>query len=178
MYHHIKPIPIIHTQSCILVLGLGLSHMLFYDDRPCTIISEHTSIIHTQSRILVLGLGLGHVFFHDDWPSYQSIPPSPILNHTYWYWALVLAMCCFMITDHVISHHPPLSILNHIYTYICTYMYIPQYIFITMYIWKNPIPNTQFPKRISKDPVSANILPEYWPSVAPRTPFSHMMVGF
>ena len=28
---------------------------------------------------------------------------------------------------------------------------------------KNPIPNTQFPKRISKDPVSANILPEYWP---------------
>ena len=39
---------------------------------------------------------------------------------------------------------------------------------------KNPIPNTQFPKRISKDPVSANILPEYWPSVTNlrRTLFS------
>ena len=43
-----------------------------------------------------------------------------------------------------------------------------------MYIWKNPIPNTQFQKGISKDPISANILPEYWPSVSPclMTPYS------
>merc|ERR1712015_296025 len=40
----------------------------FHDDRPCTILSKHTSIIHTQSCILVLGLGLGHVLFHDDRP--------------------------------------------------------------------------------------------------------------
>ena len=64
--HVISYQSIIHTQSHILVLGLGLGHVLFHDDRPCTILSKHTSITHTQSCILVLGLGLGHVFFHDD----------------------------------------------------------------------------------------------------------------
>ena len=64
--HVISYQSIIHTQSHILVLGLGLGHVLFHDDRPCTILSKHTSITHTQSCILVLGLGLGHVLFHDD----------------------------------------------------------------------------------------------------------------
>ena len=47
--------------------------------------------------------------------SYQSIPPSPILNHAYWYWVLAWAMCCFMMTDHVPSYQsiPPSPILNH-----------------------------------------------------------------
>ena len=100
----------------------------------------------------------------DHVPSYQSILPSSILNHAYWYWALVLAMCCFMMTDHVPSFH---IILNRPFSII----YIPStkciciYVYIFMYIWKNPIPNTQYTKRISKDPVSANILPQYWPSV-------------
>ena len=98
----------------------------------------------------------------DHIPSYQSILLSSILNHAYWYWALVLAMCCFMMTDHVPSFH---IILNRPFSII----YIPStkciciYVYIFMYIWKNPIPNTQYTKRISKDPVSANILPQYWP---------------
>ena len=133
-----KHTSIIHTQSHILVLGLGLGHMLFHDDWPHTIISKHTSIIHTQSRILVLGLGLGHVLFHDDWP------------------------CT------IFSNHPSSSILNYIYipSTKCICIYINIYIF--MYIWKNPIPNTQYTKRISKDPVSANILPQYWPIMNAR----------
>ena len=98
----------------------------------------------------------------DHVPSYHSILLSSILNHAYWYWALVLAMCCFMMTDHVPSFH---IILNRPFSII----YIPStkciciYVYIFMYIWKNPIPNTQYTKRISKDPVSANILPQYWP---------------
>ena len=55
----------------------------------------------------------------DHVPYYQSIPPSPILNHAYWYWVLAWAMYFFMITDHVISYQsiPPSSILNHAYWY-------------------------------------------------------------
>ena len=52
---------IIHTQSHIMVLGLGLGHVLFFGVWPCTFIWQHTSIIHTHSHILVLGLGLGHM---------------------------------------------------------------------------------------------------------------------
>ena len=32
---------ITHTQSRILVLGLGTCHVLFHDDRPCNILSKH-----------------------------------------------------------------------------------------------------------------------------------------
>ena len=45
MYHHMKSI---HTKFDILVLSLGLGLMLFHDDRPCTIISKHTSILITH----------------------------------------------------------------------------------------------------------------------------------
>ena len=94
----------IHTQSRILVLGLGLGHVFFHDDWPCNIISKPTSIIHTQSRILVLGLGTGHMLFHDDRPYTITSKHTSKLKHAYWYWALVWALCCFMMTDHVISH--------------------------------------------------------------------------
>ena len=53
----------------------------------------------------------------------------------------------------------------------CRYMYIPQYTmlniyvymytYVYMYIPKYQIPNTQYQKRTSKDPVSANISPQY-----------------
>ena len=79
-------------------------------------------------------------------------------HHAYWYWALVWAICCFMMIDHVISHHPQFSIYRCIY--ICT-MYlvdiciypntqcsIYMYTCIHMYIYiyqntKYPIPNTK-----------------------------------
>ena len=41
-------IHIIHNKLDILVLSLGLGLMLFHDDRPCTIISKHTSILITH----------------------------------------------------------------------------------------------------------------------------------
>ena len=136
----------------------------------CFMMTDHVpsyqTILNHAYWYWVLAWAICCFMMTDHVPSYQSIPPSPILNHTYWCWASVLAMCCFMVTDHVISHHPPSSILNHVYTYIhtCIYPNIYLYIYIYTYVYmKNPIPNTQFPKRISKDPVSANILPEYWP---------------
>ena len=50
---------------------------------------------------------------------YQSLPPSFILNHTYWYWVLARALCNVMMTDHVPSNQSmlPSSILNHAYWY-------------------------------------------------------------
>ena len=44
-----KHTSITHTQSHILVLGLGLGHVLFHDNWPCNITSS--SIVHSQSYI-------------------------------------------------------------------------------------------------------------------------------
>ena len=79
-------------------------------------------------------------------------------HHAYWYWALVWAICCFMMIDHVISDHPQFSIYRWIYictmylVHICIYpntqCSIYMYTCIHMYICiypntKYPIPNTK-----------------------------------
>ena len=70
------------------------------------------------------------------WPTmHHHIKAYLHTHHAYSYWALVWAMCFFMMIDHVISHHPPFSIYRCVY--ICT-MYIVQ-----IYVY-TPIPNTQY----------------------------------
>ena len=93
MYHHIKPIPIIHTKFNILVLGLGFGPMLF-QWWPCT--------IHTKFDILVLGLGLGHMLLQW-WPCTIISNQSLSSYSTFWYWVLAFVIWCFS-DDHVPSY--------------------------------------------------------------------------
>ena len=121
---------IILTQSRILVFGLGLGHVLFLGDLPCTVIWKHTSIIHTQWHILILGFGLGHMLFllwlsmYRHMKAYIHHPYSIMhigigpLNRTYWYWVLAWAICCFygdwpctVIWKHTSIIHTPSCIL-------------------------------------------------------------------
>ena len=75
MYHHIKPIPIIHTKFNILVLGLGLGHMLL-QWWPCTIISNHSLSSYPTFWYWVLAFGIW-CFSDDHVPSYEINPYDP-----------------------------------------------------------------------------------------------------
>ena len=60
-----KHTSITHTQSHVLVLGLGLGHVLFHDNWPCNITSS--SIVHSQSYIYV------YMYIHVYTPIYTYV---------------------------------------------------------------------------------------------------------
>ena len=77
--------------------------------------------LHHPYSITLIGigswLGLYVVFMVTDHvPSYESIFPLSIFNHTYWYWVLACVICCFYGDCPMPMYHHMKAYIHHPYS--------------------------------------------------------------